>query len=156
MLLVQEWLERTPGLDADGFNFWGQLEENIFRGLAQEKERIEVGLVLCSPPSGSSLFSSFRRYSVFTFRRFSVLLQEVLCLYLQEVLCSPSGGSLFSFRRFSVFTLRRFSVFTFRTFSVFTLRRFLLKIERRSEVDINILIWFTPCRRWLILRTKRR
>ena len=50
LLLVQEWLERTPGLDADGFNFWGQLEENIFRGLAQEKEKIEVGLVLCSLP----------------------------------------------------------------------------------------------------------
>ena len=60
VLLVQEWLERTPGLDADGFNFWGQLEENIFRGLAQEKEKIEVGLVLClylqvlcSPSEGS-------------------------------------------------------------------------------------------------------
>ncbi|KAG7255306.1 hypothetical protein CRUP_020192, partial [Coryphaenoides rupestris] len=39
--LVEEWLERTPGLEEDGFNFWAQLMENIFRGLGQEKEKIE-------------------------------------------------------------------------------------------------------------------
>uniref|UniRef100_H3D669 tryptophan 2,3-dioxygenase n=2 Tax=Tetraodon nigroviridis TaxID=99883 RepID=H3D669_TETNG len=39
--LVEEWLERTPGLEADGFNFWEKLEINIFRGLNQEKEKIE-------------------------------------------------------------------------------------------------------------------
>lgn len=38
----QAWLERTPGLDADGFNFWERLEINIFKGLNQEKEKIEV------------------------------------------------------------------------------------------------------------------
>lgn len=39
----QEWLERTPGLEADGFNFWQRLAINIFKGLNQEKEKIEVG-----------------------------------------------------------------------------------------------------------------
>ncbi|CAJ1059051.1 tryptophan 2%2C3-dioxygenase A [Xyrichtys novacula] len=39
--LVEEWLERTPGLEADGFNFWEKLEINIFDGLNLEKEKIE-------------------------------------------------------------------------------------------------------------------
>uniref|UniRef100_A0A8D3E0Y0 Tryptophan 2,3-dioxygenase n=1 Tax=Scophthalmus maximus TaxID=52904 RepID=A0A8D3E0Y0_SCOMX len=41
--LVEEWLERTPGLEVDGFNFWESLEINIFVGLNQEKEKIAVG-----------------------------------------------------------------------------------------------------------------
>ncbi|KAM9795381.1 tryptophan 2,3-dioxygenase A [Neosynchiropus ocellatus] len=40
--LVEEWLERTPGLEADGFNFWEKLEINIVHGLNQEKEKIEA------------------------------------------------------------------------------------------------------------------
>ncbi|XP_069027204.1 tryptophan 2,3-dioxygenase A isoform X2 [Embiotoca jacksoni] len=39
--LVEEWLERTPGLEVDGFNFWERLETNIFDGLNREKEKIE-------------------------------------------------------------------------------------------------------------------
>ncbi|XP_056295582.1 tryptophan 2,3-dioxygenase A [Pseudoliparis swirei] len=39
--LIEEWLERTPGLEADGFNFWQRLAINIFKGLNQEKEKIE-------------------------------------------------------------------------------------------------------------------
>lgn len=39
---MQEWLERTPGLEVDGFNFWEKLEINIFDRLNQEKEKIEV------------------------------------------------------------------------------------------------------------------
>lgn len=27
--LVQKWLERTPGLEMDGFNFWGKFEESV-------------------------------------------------------------------------------------------------------------------------------
>lgn len=38
----QEWLERTPGLEVDGFNFWEKLKINIFDGLDREKEKIEV------------------------------------------------------------------------------------------------------------------
>ncbi|KAL2089215.1 hypothetical protein ACEWY4_016114 [Coilia grayii] len=39
--LVEQWLERTPGLEEDGFNFWGKLEVNIAEGLKREKEKIE-------------------------------------------------------------------------------------------------------------------
>uniref|UniRef100_A0A3B1IPV7 Tryptophan 2,3-dioxygenase n=1 Tax=Astyanax mexicanus TaxID=7994 RepID=A0A3B1IPV7_ASTMX len=39
--LVEKWLERTPGLEEDGFSFWGKLEVNIFEGLRREKEKIE-------------------------------------------------------------------------------------------------------------------
>ncbi|XP_039520406.1 tryptophan 2,3-dioxygenase A-like [Pimephales promelas] len=39
--LVEQWLERTPGLEEDGFNFWGKLEDNILEGLGREKGNIE-------------------------------------------------------------------------------------------------------------------
>ncbi|XP_077464641.1 tryptophan 2,3-dioxygenase A isoform X1 [Stigmatopora argus] len=39
--LVEEWLERTPGLETDGFNFWESLEINIFNGLRTEEQNIE-------------------------------------------------------------------------------------------------------------------
>ncbi|KAM6953841.1 tryptophan 2,3-dioxygenase A [Aplochiton taeniatus] len=39
--LVEEWLERTPGLEEKDFNFWEKLEINIFHGLNMEKEKIE-------------------------------------------------------------------------------------------------------------------
>ncbi|XP_028816721.1 tryptophan 2,3-dioxygenase A [Denticeps clupeoides] len=39
--LVEQWLERTPGLEEDGFNFWGKLEGNIQQGLREEKEKLE-------------------------------------------------------------------------------------------------------------------
>ncbi|KAI4893605.1 hypothetical protein NFI96_028931 [Prochilodus magdalenae] len=39
--LVEKWLERTPGLEEDGFNFWGQLQSRIFEGLRREKDKIE-------------------------------------------------------------------------------------------------------------------
>ncbi|KAL7863495.1 hypothetical protein SRHO_G00124790 [Serrasalmus rhombeus] len=39
--LVEKWLERTPGLEEDGFNFWGKLESNIFEGFRREKDKIE-------------------------------------------------------------------------------------------------------------------
>ncbi|NXU58798.1 T23O dioxygenase, partial [Turnix velox] len=34
--LVEAWLERTPGLDAEGFDFWGQFEVNVSKGLEEE------------------------------------------------------------------------------------------------------------------------
>nr|XP_033796216.1 LOW QUALITY PROTEIN: tryptophan 2,3-dioxygenase [Geotrypetes seraphini] len=34
--LVEAWLERTPGLEREGFNFWGKLQVNIFKGLEEE------------------------------------------------------------------------------------------------------------------------
>ncbi|KAI7794800.1 tryptophan 2,3-dioxygenase B isoform X1 [Triplophysa rosa] len=39
--LVEEWLERTPGLERDGFNFWGKLQANIEEGLKLEKQKLE-------------------------------------------------------------------------------------------------------------------
>ncbi|XP_072351898.1 tryptophan 2,3-dioxygenase-like [Scyliorhinus torazame] len=34
--LVEQWLERTPGLDPDGFDFWGKLKNNTDEGLNEE------------------------------------------------------------------------------------------------------------------------
>ncbi|NXN11409.1 T23O dioxygenase, partial [Indicator maculatus] len=34
--LVEAWLERTPGLEAEGFDFWGQFEVNVLKGLEEE------------------------------------------------------------------------------------------------------------------------
>ncbi|XP_036097332.1 tryptophan 2,3-dioxygenase [Molossus molossus] len=34
--LVEAWLERTPGLETHGFNFWEKLEKNIVKGLDEE------------------------------------------------------------------------------------------------------------------------
>lgn len=48
---MQGWLERTPGLEVDGFNFWEKLEINIFNGLNQEKEKIEVRAEQQTSPS---------------------------------------------------------------------------------------------------------
>ncbi|XP_067000328.2 tryptophan 2,3-dioxygenase [Anabrus simplex] len=43
--LVQRWLERTPGLEADGFNFWGKYRravEKLLRDQRKAAEREEV------------------------------------------------------------------------------------------------------------------
>ncbi|KAM4809619.1 tryptophan 2,3-dioxygenase [Rhinophrynus dorsalis] len=40
--LVEAWLERTPGLEEQGFNFWGKLQVNIFRGLEEELQAIKA------------------------------------------------------------------------------------------------------------------
>uniref|UniRef100_H2ZSL3 tryptophan 2,3-dioxygenase n=1 Tax=Latimeria chalumnae TaxID=7897 RepID=H2ZSL3_LATCH len=34
--LVEKWLERTPGLEPEGFNFWDKLQATIEEGLKQE------------------------------------------------------------------------------------------------------------------------
>ncbi|XP_047655182.1 tryptophan 2,3-dioxygenase [Phacochoerus africanus] len=40
--LVEAWLERTPGLEPHGFNFWGKLEKNIVKGLEEEFIRLQA------------------------------------------------------------------------------------------------------------------
>ncbi|NXC84166.1 T23O dioxygenase, partial [Cercotrichas coryphoeus] len=40
--LVEAWLERTPGLDAEEFDFWGQFEENVLKGLEEEFALIQA------------------------------------------------------------------------------------------------------------------
>uniref|UniRef100_A0A8B9KLG6 Tryptophan 2,3-dioxygenase b n=1 Tax=Astyanax mexicanus TaxID=7994 RepID=A0A8B9KLG6_ASTMX len=39
--LVEQWLERTPGLEEDGFNFWGKLQVNVEEGFRSEKQKLE-------------------------------------------------------------------------------------------------------------------
>lgn len=36
------WLERTPGLEPHGFDFWGKLEKNIVKGLDEEFIKLQV------------------------------------------------------------------------------------------------------------------
>ncbi|NXM07302.1 T23O dioxygenase, partial [Tyrannus savana] len=40
--LVEAWLERTPGLEAEGFDFWGQFEVNVLKGLEEELALIQA------------------------------------------------------------------------------------------------------------------
>jgi len=37
--LVDRWLERTPGLEVDGFNFWGKFQQSVHGLLAEEEEQ---------------------------------------------------------------------------------------------------------------------
>lgn len=41
--LVQKWLERTPGLEANGFNFWQKFQESVHRLLNDEEQKAMVG-----------------------------------------------------------------------------------------------------------------
>lgn len=38
-VLVQRWLERTPGLELDGFNFWGKFKESVEKLLNEKEEQ---------------------------------------------------------------------------------------------------------------------
>uniref|UniRef100_A0A8D0B7U7 Tryptophan 2,3-dioxygenase n=1 Tax=Salvator merianae TaxID=96440 RepID=A0A8D0B7U7_SALMN len=40
--LVEAWLERTPGLEPEGFNFWGKFEANILKGLEEEFAMVQA------------------------------------------------------------------------------------------------------------------
>ncbi|XP_028658502.1 tryptophan 2,3-dioxygenase-like [Erpetoichthys calabaricus] len=40
--LVEKWLERTPGLTEEDFNFWGRLQENIERGLQEKMQTTQA------------------------------------------------------------------------------------------------------------------
>jgi tryptophan 2,3-dioxygenase len=44
--LVQKWLERTPGLEIHGFDFWGKFKESVNQLLA-EKERSAMVSIHC-------------------------------------------------------------------------------------------------------------
>ncbi|XP_041935772.1 tryptophan 2,3-dioxygenase B [Alosa sapidissima] len=39
--LVELWLERTPGLEKDGFDFWGKFQANVEQALKCERQKIE-------------------------------------------------------------------------------------------------------------------
>ncbi|XP_035681811.1 tryptophan 2,3-dioxygenase-like isoform X1 [Branchiostoma floridae] len=40
-VLVQRWLERTPGLEEDGFNFWGKFKASVMDMLADELQEAD-------------------------------------------------------------------------------------------------------------------
>ncbi|NXX87956.1 T23O dioxygenase, partial [Centropus bengalensis] len=56
--LVEAWLERTPGLNAEGFDFWGQFQVNVLKGLEEE-----FALVQAKPESEAKddLLSEFQK-----------------------------------------------------------------------------------------------
>ncbi|KFO79726.1 tryptophan 2,3-dioxygenase [Cuculus canorus] len=56
--LVEAWLERTPGLNAEGFDFWGQFQVNVLKGLEEE-----FALVQAKPGSEEKddLLSEFQK-----------------------------------------------------------------------------------------------
>jgi tryptophan 2,3-dioxygenase len=39
--LVQRWLERTPGLEEEGFNFWGQFQTSVEKLLSEKEVQAE-------------------------------------------------------------------------------------------------------------------
>ncbi|XP_034626864.1 tryptophan 2,3-dioxygenase isoform X1 [Trachemys scripta elegans] len=40
--LVEAWLERTPGLEPEGFNFWGKFEVNVLKSLEEELAMVQA------------------------------------------------------------------------------------------------------------------
>lgn len=42
LVVYKAWLERTPGLKPEGFNFWGKFEANVLNGLQQEYAIVQV------------------------------------------------------------------------------------------------------------------
>lgn len=40
--LVQKWLERTPGLEEDGFNFWQKFKDSVEVLLKKEEDKAKV------------------------------------------------------------------------------------------------------------------
>lgn len=40
--MVQKWLERTPGLEVDGFNFWGKFQESVEKLLSDQEASANV------------------------------------------------------------------------------------------------------------------
>lgn len=47
--LVQKWLERTPGLEENGFNFWQKFQGSVHRLLNDEEENAMVGAITLHP-----------------------------------------------------------------------------------------------------------
>ncbi|NXF74231.1 T23O dioxygenase, partial [Sclerurus mexicanus] len=56
--LVEAWLERTPGLEAEGFDFWGEFEVNVLKGLEEEFALIQAKT---ESEEKDDLFSEFQK-----------------------------------------------------------------------------------------------
>lgn len=50
--LIQQWLERTPGLEASGFDFWSKYKAAVNEWLDSMKESAQVS-GLCDTSMGS-------------------------------------------------------------------------------------------------------
>lgn len=46
MDMVQRWLERTPGLEKNGFNFWGKYQEAVETLLQEQKELAQASVYI--------------------------------------------------------------------------------------------------------------
>lgn len=46
--LVEQWLERTPGLEPEGFNFWGKYKYNVNKMLETYYKSAMVSAILYS------------------------------------------------------------------------------------------------------------
>ena len=46
--LIQEWLERTPGLEENGFNFWGKYRKSVEAMLNIGRAEAEVRYFIIS------------------------------------------------------------------------------------------------------------
>lgn len=42
LALVQKWLERTPGLEDEGFNFWGKFKAAVDKMIGDQLEDAQV------------------------------------------------------------------------------------------------------------------
>ena len=40
--LVQKWLERTPGLEEDSFNFWGRYKKTVDDLIENQRQEAQV------------------------------------------------------------------------------------------------------------------
>lgn len=40
--LLQKWLERTPGLDVTGFDFWGKFKSSVHAFLTEKEDAAKV------------------------------------------------------------------------------------------------------------------
>lgn len=63
--LVQRWLERTPGLEMDGFNFWGKFKDSVDALLNDKEEQAKKEPV--EFVKKIYLFSLYNILSVFNF-----------------------------------------------------------------------------------------
>lgn len=51
--LLQKWLERTPGLEVDGFNFWGKFQDGVETLLREQEDSAKVSIRILLRQSAS-------------------------------------------------------------------------------------------------------
>lgn len=76
-LALQAWLERTPGLEVDGFNFWGQYQKAVEKMLKDMEDEIEVG------------HTHKRSHTKTLGRRCGVFVRCMVCMVILSAVCFP-------------------------------------------------------------------